>query len=65
MKVIAKKKDIELVFKFFQTKVAEMKRRIERKNAEHNEGTPTEFFNCNMLCSKRRKTHGIKYRLAV
>ena len=56
------KEDVELILNFSQTKVGEMKSRVNNAiNEKNNDNTVREFVNCNVVCSKKRKTHGVKY----
>ena len=56
------KEDVELILNFFQTKVGEMKSRDSNAlNEKNDDNTVREFVNYNVVCSKKRKTHGVKY----
>ena len=49
------KEDVELILKFFQTKVGEMKSRVNNAlNEKNNDNTVRELVNCNVMCQKKK-----------
>ena len=52
--------DVVEINNYFQAKVSQMKKKLLENLPYHNNDPDVQFVNCNVPCSKKRKTHGTR-----